>query len=90
MLGLMTYPLYLIHTTVGSAAVLILHNRGVPRFLALLIAMAICLLASWIVAAALEPRLKQHLRPILGALEGRLSRGARIAFLLQTTTPAAP
>ena len=90
MLGLMTYPLYLIHTTVGSAAVLILHNRGVPRFLALLIAMAICLLASWIVAAALEPRLKQRLRPILGALEGRLSRGARIAFLLQTTTPAAP
>jgi len=62
----------------------------VYRALALLIAMAICLLASWIVAAALEPRLKQRLRPILGALEGRLSRGARIAFLLQTTTPAAP
>ena len=52
-LGLMTYPLYLFHQTVGSAVVLTLHDRGMPRFLALFFATAICLVVSWIIARAL-------------------------------------
>ena len=56
MLGLMTYPLYLFHQTVGNAVILTLHDRGMPRFLALFFGVVICLLASWIIAATLEPR----------------------------------
>jgi len=89
MLGLMTYPLYLFHQTVGSAVVLTLHDRGVPRFLALFFAIAICLVVSWIIATVLEPGIKRHLHLIFGALERWLGREARIAFLLRATTPAA-
>jgi peptidoglycan/LPS O-acetylase OafA/YrhL len=90
MLGLMTYPLYLFHQTVGSAVVLTLHDRGMPRFLALFVAAAICLVISWIIARALEPGVKRHLQLTFAALEGWLGREARIALLLRSTTPAAP
>jgi peptidoglycan/LPS O-acetylase OafA/YrhL len=88
MLGLMTFPLYLLHNTVGNAVIVTLHVQGVPRFLALIVALTICIFASWIVAVALEPGLKQWLKPIFGALEGWLGRAARIPFLLRATTPA--
>jgi peptidoglycan/LPS O-acetylase OafA/YrhL len=84
-LGLMTYPLYLFHQTVGSAVILTLHDRGMPRFLALFFGVAICLLASWIVATALEPGLTQRLRPVFGRTETWLTGRGRIAiaFLLR-------
>ena len=85
MLGLMTYPLYLFHQTVGNAVILTLYDRGMPRFLALFFGAAICLLASWIVAAALEPDLKRRLRPTLAGIGTWLSRRERISFLLRTT-----
>ena len=89
MLGLMTYPLYLFHQTVGSALVLTLHNHGMPRFPALFFAVAICLAVSWIIASALEPGLKRHLQLTFAAIEGWLVQGSRIAFLLRATTPPA-
>jgi peptidoglycan/LPS O-acetylase OafA/YrhL len=88
MLGLMTYPLYLFHQTIGSAVVLTLHDRGMPRFLALFFAVAICLVVSWITARVLEPGVKRHLQLIFAALERLVGYEARIAFLLQATTPA--
>ena len=87
MLGLMTYPLYLLHQTVGNAVVL-LHDRGTPRFLALFFGAATCLLASGIIASALEPYLKRHLRPTFVGMETWLGRRKRIAFLLRTTAHA--
>jgi peptidoglycan/LPS O-acetylase OafA/YrhL len=89
-LGLMTYPLYLLHDGVGNAVILSLHDRGMPRFLALFFGVWICLLASWIIATALEPGIKQCLRPIFAGMESWLSRAARIAFLFQTTAPVGP
>ena len=89
MLGLMTYPLYLFHQTVGSALVLTLHNHGMPRFPALFFAVAICLAVSWIIASALEPGLKRHLQLTFAAIEGWLVQGSRIAFLWRATTPPA-
>lgn len=87
MLGLMTYPLYLFHQTVGNAVILTLHDRGMPRFLALFFGVVICLLASWIIAATLEPRLRQRLRPAFGGMVTWLGQRERIAFLLRDTTP---
>ena len=89
MLGLMTYPLYLLHQTVGSAVVLTLHDHGIPRFPALFFAIAICLAVSWIIASALEPGLKRHLQLTFARIEASLRRGARIAFLFQPTKPPA-
>jgi peptidoglycan/LPS O-acetylase OafA/YrhL len=86
MLGLMSYPLYLFHQTIGNAVVLALHDRGMPRFLALFFAVAICLAISWIIAAALEPGVKRYLQFGFSTLEGWLGRGARSAFLLRATT----
>jgi peptidoglycan/LPS O-acetylase OafA/YrhL len=87
MLGLMTYPLYLVHQTVGSALIRTLHNLGMPRFLALLLGAAACLFISWIVAAALEPLLKQRLRTALAGMGAWLGRQERMAFLFRATTP---
>jgi peptidoglycan/LPS O-acetylase OafA/YrhL len=87
MLGLMTYPLYLLHQTVGSAVVLTLHDHGIPRFPALFFAIAICLAVSWIIASALEPGLKRHLQLTFARIEASLRRGAPIASLFQPTKP---
>ena len=87
MLGLMTYPLYLLHQTVGNVVILSLHDRGMPRFLALFFGVAICLIASWIVAAALEPRFKQRLRPAFAGMEAWFGRREQTTFLLRATTP---
>ncbi len=89
MLGLMTYPLYLFHQTVGNAVILTLHDRGMPRFVALFFAIAICLVTSWFIASTLEPGLKRHLRLTFTALEAWLGRETHTASLLQATTPAA-
>ena len=87
MLGLMTYPLYLLHQTVGSVVILSLHDRGMPRFLALFFGAAICLIASWIVAAVLEPRFKQRLRSAFAGMEAWFGRREQTTFLLRATTP---
>jgi peptidoglycan/LPS O-acetylase OafA/YrhL len=84
-MGLMTYPLYLFHQTVGDVVILALHDRGMPRFLALFFGAAICLLGSWIVASALEPGLRRRIRPIFANMEHWFGRRERIAFLLQPT-----
>ena len=87
MLGLMTYPLYLFHQTVGTALMRTLHNLGMPRFVTLFLAAAVCIFISAIIAAAFEPLLKQRLRPVFARIAEWLGRNERMAFLFQTTTP---
>ena len=67
-LGLATYPLYLIHQTVGNALIQNAYNLGIPRFSALLVGAAVCIFVSWIIATALEPAFKQRLRPIFARM----------------------
>lgn len=66
-LGLMTYPLYLIHDAVGAAFLRYIADLGVPRIAALLCTMAAMLCLSWAIAAHAE-------RPIRSAL-GKLVSG---------------
>jgi peptidoglycan/LPS O-acetylase OafA/YrhL len=87
MLGLMTYPLYLFHQTVGTALMRTLHNLGMPRFVTLFLAAAVCIFISAIIAAAFEPLLKQRLRPVFTSIAEWLARNERMAFLFQATTP---
>jgi peptidoglycan/LPS O-acetylase OafA/YrhL len=65
MLGLMTYPLYLLHIVVGAALLGRLAARGVPQDLALVLVLLAALAASYVIAAHLEPPLQRWTRELL-------------------------
>ena len=87
MLGLITYPLYLFHQTVGTALMRALYNMGMPRFVALSLAATMCIFIGGVIAAAFEPFVKQRLRPVFASIAEWLDRNKRMAFLFQATTP---
>lgn len=61
-IGLMTYPLYLIHQSVGLALIGSLLLAETHRHLALSIAITLSLTISWIVSVYLEPPLQAKLK----------------------------
>lgn len=68
-LGLMTYPLYLIHDVVGAAMIGWLARSGIDRYAALATATVMVLLSAAAIALWLEPRLQRWLRVILAPLD---------------------
>jgi peptidoglycan/LPS O-acetylase OafA/YrhL len=88
-LGLMTYPLYLLHQIIGNALRFIFHQEGMSPGAALACAIAACLSASLIIATTLEPRLKTQLQRVFAAMEAWLRHEPRNAHHLRTTSPAA-
>jgi peptidoglycan/LPS O-acetylase OafA/YrhL len=75
-MGKMTYPLYLLHTTVGCAVLFECGQLGINRWMALLLSMITSLAASYVVACTIEPRLKTILANVLNALQFYLLRVA--------------
>jgi peptidoglycan/LPS O-acetylase OafA/YrhL len=65
LLGLATYPLYLVHNIVGAYALGALFRSGLDPYFALMLAMILCLAASLIFARWLEPPLKMLVDRIL-------------------------
>ncbi|RWM27473.1 acyltransferase [Mesorhizobium sp.] len=57
-IGLMTYPLYLIHDVVGAAMLGALIRAGVPYLVSIPVVGAAMIAASWLVAAEAEPRVR--------------------------------
>ncbi|MDX8498605.1 acyltransferase [Mesorhizobium sp. VK4C] len=57
-IGLMTYPLYLLHDVVGAAMLGALIRAGVPYLISIPIVGAAMIAASWLVAAEAEPRIR--------------------------------
>jgi peptidoglycan/LPS O-acetylase OafA/YrhL len=57
-IGLMTYPLYLIHDVVGAAIIGALMRAGVPYLLSVVIVGATMIAASWLIAIEAEPRIR--------------------------------
>jgi len=57
-LGLMTYPLYLLHDVVGAAMLGALVRAGVPYLLSIAAVGATMVAASWLVAIEAEPRIR--------------------------------
>ncbi|WP_292397710.1 acyltransferase, partial [Mesorhizobium sp.] len=57
-IGLMTYPLYLIHDVVGAAILGALMRAGVPYLLSVVIVGATMIAASWLIAIEAEPRIR--------------------------------
>ena len=64
-LGLMTYPVYLIHLTFGAFLMGVLAKRGFPPPLAVFTAIIFSLLASWFISKYLEPPLQKLVKNVL-------------------------
>lgn len=65
MLGLMTYPLYLIHQQAGAALTAALMRAGLPFFAALALTLAAALGFAWWVAMVAEPTVRAPLARLL-------------------------
>jgi peptidoglycan/LPS O-acetylase OafA/YrhL len=78
LLGLTTYPLYLLHQLVGAAAIGWLFRHGFEKHFAVLTSAILVMVGSFVIATAIEPRLQVWLK---GQMDRR-SISLRL-FLLQ-------
>ena len=74
-LGLMTYPLYLLHQNIGAVMMGHMRRLGVEPVPALLLASAAVLLLSWLVVRFGEPVLKRWLGGTMDLMRARLASG---------------
>lgn len=63
-LGLMTYPLYLLHNHVGKPVILAVVGLGGSPVVAILLAMVVCVISAWLVATLAEPVLYRLIRRV--------------------------
>lgn len=64
-LGMMTFPLYLLHQVVGQAVMGLFVLNGMDSRLAMMAGFALAISASWVVACLAEPQLQKITRHIL-------------------------
>lgn len=86
-LGLMTYPLYLIHNVVGVALLNGLVVIGIARFPALSLAVLGMIALAWSISRTGEPWLAGMLKRLFGSVERTISAAPRASRLLKPTTP---
>lgn len=65
LLGLMTYPLYLIHQEAGAVVIARLLGDGVPLLLAEALTIAVMLMLAWWISSVAEPWLRGQLKRVL-------------------------
>lgn len=70
-LGLMTYPLYLLHNVTGGALMGTFVEWGAPTVAALWLAIACIVALSWWVSTVPEPWLQKSARTLLDSIEAR-------------------
>ena len=66
--GKLTYPLYLVHSTVGAGLMRFMIEAGAPPYLALALAVAAILTVATVVAVYAAPLARQPLRIVLDAM----------------------
>ena len=64
-MGLMTYPVYLLHDIIGAVLMRTAYAAGVPALVALALAMVIVLVLGWLVTQFFEPPIRRQLRVML-------------------------
>jgi peptidoglycan/LPS O-acetylase OafA/YrhL len=62
LIGLSTYPLYLLHQIVGASIMSFILLNGGRRYFALISSLICCILASVVIAKLIEPRIRSLLR----------------------------
>jgi peptidoglycan/LPS O-acetylase OafA/YrhL len=70
-LGLITYPLYLIHNVTGTAFIRVLVNAGLDATLALWLALGMVTLLCWLVCTRIEPAVRHALKAFVSNLKLR-------------------
>lgn len=89
-MGLMTYPLYLIHTLVGSVAIAALIRGGASGALALALATSLSVALAFVVSDTLEPALRRALAScVSGRRAGASAAAPAIAIILPEAAAAA-
>ena len=88
-LGLMTYPLYLIHQEVGAAITATLMRAGVPFVAALIAALATVMAFAWWVVRYGEPVLRTRLAMGIDRVAAFSSRRAPAPDIPPTASPPA-
>ncbi len=83
--GLMTFPLYLLHNVAGAALMARLVELGVQKHVALGLTLATAIAAAWVVAMVLEPRLQRLTRRSLHRVRDAFSR--RLPSAAATSRP---
>lgn len=83
LMGLATYPLYLIHFTIGCFAMRTLVTHGVPPYVALALTVVGLVCAACLITLVFEPRLRRVLRVGLLRLETPLRTTAASKILLR-------
>jgi peptidoglycan/LPS O-acetylase OafA/YrhL len=90
LLGLMTYPLYLIHIHIGGAAMVVAYKSGLAPAYALSTGIATSLLFSFFITAYMESFVKRKLLAILGwiadQLKGRIPAASYLSRETKTLT----
>jgi len=93
-LGLTTYPLYLVHFTLGVWMIRTLVQAGLRPLSALVISMFLVVLLAYILANYLEPVIKRALRRVMAAADVALEKTWRSSLLYRRGTqlelPAVP
>jgi peptidoglycan/LPS O-acetylase OafA/YrhL len=72
-LGLITYPLYLIHNVVGSAIIRVLVDAGLDQSLAVVVGLSLVVLICWFICAKIEPAIRAQMRQVFSDV-GRLPK----------------
>jgi peptidoglycan/LPS O-acetylase OafA/YrhL len=69
-LGLITYPLYLIHNVVGSAIIRVLVDAGLNDSLAVAVGLSLLVLVCWFICAKIEPAIRRQLGQVFSDVGG--------------------
>ncbi len=88
LIGLMTYPLYLLHDVFGSAMLRGLLAVHFGPGTSLTLAAVGTVVLSFGVAAGLEPIIQRRLKPLLGRIAGLIAQMTAFRFLVRLTQPA--
>jgi exopolysaccharide production protein ExoZ len=89
-IGLITFPLYLMHEAVGGVAYGLSRQSGHGQGLALLIGLSVSLVAGLFVIEAIEPWLRRRLLAIVHPVLAWLAATASLAHALGTFGPEYP
>jgi peptidoglycan/LPS O-acetylase OafA/YrhL len=79
-LGLITYPLYLIHNVTGTAIIRVLNDAGMDATLALWLGLGVVVLICWFVCAKIEPAIRHALKEFVSNI-GRRPTAVRVPSL---------
>jgi peptidoglycan/LPS O-acetylase OafA/YrhL len=79
-LGLITYPLYLIHNVVGSAIIHVLVDAGLDDTLAVAAGLVLLVLVCWFICAKIEPAIRGQLARVFSDA-GRLPKAGSASRL---------